>query len=132
MRRSSGLYLPLIRAVRSISMILIAILLEHSKYAPIQVLSFMFISFALILYIANSRPFVERKRHNVELVNEAMVTMLSYFALIQLSDHLNATIGFCINLVIYIHVAINVIVIAVTTVSGLIHKLRKWMRKRSL
>ena len=58
--------------------------------------------------------------------------MLSYFALIQLSDDLNIMIGFCINLVIYIHVAINIIIILVTTITGLYLKVKKWIYKRGL
>ena len=125
MRKVAGLYLPLIRAIRSITIVSIAILLENNKYAPLQVLSFMFISLTLLLYVANSNPFVERKQYKIDQINETMVIMLSYFALIQLTDHINITIGFCINLVIYIHVAINVIIIAVTTANNLFIKAKK-------
>lgn len=59
------------------------------------------------------------------MLNEEMVTILSYFALFLLADDRNIYIGLCINLTIYAHVGLNVIIISLSTLKDIIRKSKK-------
>ena len=96
-------------------MITIAIFFESSKYATLQVFVFLSLSFIMLIFVVTNRPYVGNKRLFIELINEAMVSMLSYFAIVQLMDQLNIEIGLCINLTIYLHVSFNIIIITYST-----------------
>lgn len=58
MRKYFGLYLPLIRVVRIIVMVFVAMVFDEKEYAVRQVMFFLFLSFIKCLYLGCHKTFV--------------------------------------------------------------------------
>ena len=68
-------------------------LLQDSKFALLQVVIFMLLSFMYLFYLVIQNIFLNPGTHRMELINEAMVIVLSYFAFAQLTDQINIKVG---------------------------------------
>ena len=53
LRKRAGLFVPLIRAIRCSIMIVVAMVLQDSKFALLQVVIFMLLSLLTLFYLAN-------------------------------------------------------------------------------
>ena len=126
MREPYGLFLPVIRAFRCIVTLITAMAMDGKEFILLQLMLYLYLSFTVLVYVGHCRPFKGDFQFAIELVNEAMITTLSYFAIVQLSDSFNVQNGLCINLTIYFHIAINVIVIVGQTIKDIILKFKRW------
>ena len=128
----SGLCLTFIRAFRCIIIIVVAMMYDEKKYVIIQVITFMILSLLTVFFLGSNKPYISTKSQVFEIANESMVTVLSYFATVQLifKDHIE--IGGFINWTIYIHIALNLIVIVPSIIYQLIIRIRAFFISRKV
>ena len=81
-RKSNGYYLPLLRALRCIIMIVFAMIYDNEEYAPIQVFVYLLLAFTTAIYFRHDNPFTDVSRLHMETFNEGMITLMSSFALL--------------------------------------------------
>ena len=111
-RKTIGIFLLLLRPFRCVVMIVVAMKFDKEEFSPVQVFTYLSLSFFTAISSRFDNPYVGTKQLRMETFNEGMITLMSAFSLLQIIEKTNERIGNFINAVIYCQIAGNTILIA--------------------
>lgn len=112
--------------LRKMIIVIIISCFENRAYYQLQMLSKM--SLFMICYVASSRPFIDPRQNQIELMNEATIMILTYiYMFFSQSYEANLTMGTLFIAVFMSNIVINILFVFSDIIFNSIPKLKKWI-----